>query len=122
LESRNKSGKTLPILVLNASPDAHLRDLRAKILNDAGYYTSSARTAGEVLELSSRMNCDVAIVCHSFNNAEQQLIHEQLERTSPTTHLLILDNAADVDPKILLNRVKKALFKLEVVKTGGKSA
>jgi DNA-binding NtrC family response regulator len=122
LEPRSQSSNTPPILVLNASPDAHLRDLRAKILNDAGYYTSSARTAAEVLQLSSRMHCDVAIVCHSFNHAEQQAIHEQLERTSPTTRLLVLDEAVDVDPNILLNRVKKALFKLEVVKTGGKSA
>ena len=112
----------LPVLILNACPDIKLQRNRAKILNDAGYYTSSARSTTEVSKLSVRMKCALAIVCYAFSDAEQQIIHEQLRRDSPETKLLMLDHAADSEPKRLLAKVKKALSHLEIIQSGERSA
>ena len=122
MESGNGSGKTLPILILNACPDIQLRGIRAKILNDAGYYTTSARTSQEVSQLSTRMNCALAVVCYSFSEIEQRAMRDQLHQQSPATRLVLLDHAVDEDPKNFLARIKKALYKLEIVTTDEKSA
>jgi hypothetical protein len=101
------------VLILNACPHIELQRKRAKILNDAGYYTSSARTTDEVAELL-RMPCALAVVCYEFTPVEQRAIQAQLAHESPGTLLLMMDHAMDADPKSFLLKVKKALYKLEV--------
>ena len=122
MESGNGSSKTLPILILNACPNIQLRGIRAKILNDAGYYTTSARTSQEVSLLSTRMNCDLAVVCYSFSEIDQRAMRDQLHQQSPATRLVLLDHTVDEDPKNFLARIKKALYKLEIVTTDERSA
>ena len=118
----SNNGGTLPILILNACPDIQLRGIRAKILNDAGYYTTSARTSQEVSQLSTRMNCALAVVCYSFTEIEQRAMRDQLYKQSPATRFVLLDHAVDEDPGNFLSKIKKALYKLEIVKTDEKSA
>ena len=117
MELSNGSGQSSsPILILNACPDVQLRGVRAKILNDAGYYTSSASTPDEASRLSARMNCALAVVCYSFSETEQQTIHDRLQEQSPATRFILLDHVADEDPKGFLVKIRKALYKLEIVK------
>ena len=116
MELSNGSGLPSPILILNACPDVQLRRVRAKILNDAGYYTTSASTPEEASRLSMRMKCALALVCYSFSKREQQRIHDRLQEVSPATRFVLLDHAEDEDPKGFLVQIRKALYKLEIVK------
>lgn len=122
MPSPESLSKTLPVLILNACPDLDLQKRRAKILNDAGYYTSSAATTDEVSRLSVRLNCTLAVVCHSFSPAERKTIKDQLLKDSPATRLLVLDHDLDSEPKNLLANIKKALYKLEIVHPDERSA
>jgi hypothetical protein len=121
LLSPKEPGNTLPVLILNACPHLELQRKRAKILNDAGYYTSSARTTDEVAEFL-RMPCALAIVCHEFTPAEQRAIQAQLTHESPNTKLLMLDHTIDNDPKAFLAKVKRSLYKLEMIEPDERSA
>jgi len=116
VEFSSGSVQPSPILILNACPDVQLRGVRARILNDAGYYTTSASSAEEASRLSTRMNCALAVVCYSFTEREQQTIHDRLRETSPETRFVVLDHNVDEDPKGFLTRIRKALYKLEIVK------
>src|ERR1051326_1979512 len=116
MELSNGSGLPSPILILNACPDVQLRGVRAKILNDAGYYTTSASTPEEASRLSTRMKCALAVVCYSFSKREQRHIRDRLQEQSPATSFVLLDHAVDEDPKGFLTQIRKALYKLEIVK------
>ncbi len=109
LTSGYKPGKSKPVMVLNASPDVDLRGTRARFLNSAGYYTSSASTPEDVSKLASHMNCALAVMCHSFTGSEQRAMHERLRKISPTTRIVWLDQMEDCDPAVFLAKVKNAL-------------
>jgi len=69
------------VVILNASLDVDLRETRARILNQAGYYTSSAESAEEVIRLAANMRCPIVIVCNSFNHAERGKICANIRDT-----------------------------------------
>jgi len=96
-------------LILNASPDSELLTSRAKMLNDAGYYTSGAQTPEEAIELAGQLHCPIAIVCHSFTASERRWIHARLQEDAPTTTIVFLGESGDADPKVLLSAVKSAV-------------
>jgi hypothetical protein len=109
MESRSTSDPTPAVLVLNASLDLNLRENRAKILNRAGFYTSSAESTEEVIHLATWLRCPIVIVCHSFNHAERRRIYDCLQEAAPETTVILLNDFADSDPGVLIDTVKRAL-------------
>jgi DNA-binding NtrC family response regulator len=107
--SISQSDPTPVVLILNASRDIKLREKRAKILNRAGFYTSSAKSAEEVIYLAAWLRCPIVIVCHSFKHAERRRIYDRVRETAPGTAVVLLNDYADSDPGILIDTVKKAL-------------
>jgi len=99
-------------LILNASPDSALLNNRAKILNEAGYYTSSARTAEEAVQYAASMNCDLAIICYSFASNEIKTLSERLQRLSPGTTIVCLEPGLDDNTSVLVSRIQEALSRL----------
>jgi len=97
------------VVILNASLDVDLREARARVLHQAGYYTSSAESAEEVLHLAASLRCPIVIVCNSFSDAERGKICAIIRATAPTTTVILLNEFAANDPRILVDRVKKAL-------------
>src|SRR5215472_591568 len=106
---RDNFKEPLALVILNASRDAVLREARAKALNDAGYYTTSAETPEEAITLATQMKCAVAIVCDSFTMAERRLIHMRIQRAVPATTVLFLANSDDNNAQILISAVRAAL-------------
>ena len=96
-------------LILNASPDSELLNNRAKVLNDAGYYTSSARTPEEAAQHAASMNCTLALICYSFASAERQALSERLRRLSPGTTIVCLEQGQDDNQGLLVSRIQEAL-------------
>src|SRR5262249_56185683 len=97
------SKEPLALVILNASRDAVLREGRAKTLNDAGYYTTSAETPEEAITLAAQMKCAVAIVCDSFTMAERRLIHMRIQKAVPATTVLFLANSDANNAQILIS-------------------
>jgi DNA-binding response OmpR family regulator len=107
--SINQSGATL---ILNASPDAMLRHHRARMLNRAGYYTSSVQTAEEAVHHAASMNCALALICYSFANAERKALSDHLRRVSPGTTIVCVEPGLDRNHRVLAYRIERVLSKL----------
>lgn len=106
---RDQTSQTAATLILNASPDSALLNNRARILNDAGYYTSSARTSEEVVQYATTMNCAVALLCYSFAGTERQALSERLRILSPATTVMCLEPGLDESEDVLVSKVEAAL-------------
>lgn len=109
---RDKASQTPVTLILNASPDSTLLSSRAKVLNSAGYYTSSAHTPEEAAQHVVGMNCSLALICYSFTSREKRVIFERLQSLSPGTTILHLEEGQDENTSVLVTRIQKALRRL----------
>lgn len=103
------SDQTSATLILNASPNPGLLNSRAKMLNDAGYYTSSARTQEEAVQLGAAMHFAVALICHSFAIDERKALSERLRKLSPGTTIVCLEPELENMQGVLVSRVEQAL-------------
>jgi len=112
LNIRDKASQTPATLILNASPDSTLLSNRAKVLNSAGYYTSSAHTPEEAAAHAVNMNCDLALICYSFSSNEKKVIYERLQRLSPGTTIVYLEQGQDENTSILVSKIQEALTRL----------
>lgn len=108
----NTTGRNAVTLILNASPDPFLLNRRARTLNDAGYYTSSARTVEEAVLHAAKMHCTLALICYSFASIERKIISERLSELSPGTTIVCLEPELDKNQRFLISRVEAALAKL----------
>ena len=108
----SNTSQTSVILILNASPNSDLLNSRAKMLNDAGYYTSSAGTPEEAVLLAAAMHFAVALICHSFAIDESRALSERLRKLSPSTAIVCLQPELDNQQGILVSRVEQALARL----------
>ena len=109
---RDKTRRTSATLVLNASPDPGLLNNRAKLLNEAGYYTTAAHSPEEAVHLAGSMNCDVALICYSFNGTQRAAISERLQRLSPGTAIVWLQPGLDDNQCVFVSRVRNALERM----------
>src|SRR5579871_1614388 len=100
--------KNAATLILNVCPDLALLQRRSRVLNEAGYYTTSARTAQESIHLAAGMDCSVALICYSLAGKEKSVLLEQLRKISPRTTIICLDSALD-NQRILVSLVEQAL-------------
>jgi len=98
-------------LILNASPDSELLTSRAKMLNDAGYYTSSARTPEEAAQYAASMTCHVAVICYSFPTQEKKALSDQLRRISPKKSIVCLEQGLDDSTGVFVSTIQEALAK-----------
>jgi DNA-binding response OmpR family regulator len=112
LTSVDGTGPNIATLILNASPDSILLHHRAKILNRAGYYTSSARTLEEALQFARTMHCTLALICYNFASAERKLLARRLSRVNPSMGILCLDSEVDKNQRVLISRIESALARL----------
>jgi DNA-binding response OmpR family regulator len=106
------TSQTAVTLILNASPNSALLNHRAKMLNNAGYYTSSAHTPEEAMQLAVTMNCDVALICYSFASSERKALSERLQKLSPATTIVCLEPELDNNQAVLVSRIQQALTRL----------
>lgn len=111
---RDTISQTLPTLILNASPDPALLNTRAKLLNEAGYYTTAAHSPEEAMQLAASMNCNLALICYSFAGREKLAISERLRRLSPCTTIVWLQQELDDNQAIFVSRVRDALDRMVI--------
>jgi carboxylesterase type B len=112
LNSGDSAGANSATLILNASPDSALLDHRAKVLNGAGYYTSSAHTLEEALQFARSMHCALALICYSFDGVERNVLVQRLGRVNPAMGILCLDPELDENQLVLISRIESALARL----------
>jgi DNA-binding response OmpR family regulator len=112
LKPGDSNGANNATLILNASPDSTLLHHRAKILNDAGYYTSSAQSAEEALRYASSMHCALALICYSFAGAERKALADHLSKVSPGITIMWLDPELDQNQRVLMSKIESALARL----------
>ena len=99
----------LAVVILNACPQHALRETRAIILSEAGYYPASAGNADEANCLAKSVICSAAIICHSFKPDERRLIQHRIEKVVPAAKIIQLRSWENNDPLGLLSSVKEAL-------------
>lgn len=109
---RDKTSQTAVTLILNASPDSVLLSDRAKMLNRAGFYTSSAHTPEEAAQHAVSMNCDLALICYSFTSNEKKTIFDRLQSLSPGTTIVYLEKGQDENTNVLVSKIREALTRL----------
>ncbi|HEY6253451.1 MAG TPA: hypothetical protein VI685_26130 [Candidatus Angelobacter sp.] len=109
---RDNTSQSPVTLILNACPDSTLLSDRAKVLNSAGYYTSSAHTAEEAAQHAVSMNCDLVLICYSFTCHEKKAIFERLQSLSPRTTIVCLEKGQDENTNVLVSRIQQALTRL----------
>lgn len=109
---------SLTDVILNACPQPALRETRARILSEAGYYPASAGTAEEAGVLAESVMCSVAIICHSFTVDERRLIQRRIEKVLPNTKIMQLNCWEDNDPMVLLSSVRNLIGRQQRAKTG----
>jgi DNA-binding response OmpR family regulator len=112
LTFRDGTSQSAVTLILNASPDSLLLGHRAKALNGAGYYTSSARTTAEALQLAVTMKCTVALICYNFAWIERNALARRLRSVSPTTTIVYVDPKLDEDHDILVGKIQRTLDRM----------
>ena len=81
------------------------------MLNDAGYYTSSARTPEEAAQYAVSMNCHLAIICYSFPSQEKKALSDRLRRVSPDTPIVCLEQGSDDSTGVFVSTIQEALSK-----------
>ena len=99
------------VVILNASPEPSLRELRSKVLNEAGYHTDSAATPEEVIRLASQLNCSVVVVCHCFSARDRLKISTLLKQAFPNIELMLLKSSESSDPRAFLCSLKGILLR-----------
>lgn len=109
LNLRDRTSRTSATLILNASPDPGLLNNRARLLNQAGYYTTAAHSLEEAMQAAATMNCDLALLCYSFDCTQRTAISERLRTLSPGTAIVWLQPGLDDNQSIFVARVKNAL-------------
>jgi hypothetical protein len=112
LNLRDKTSRTSATLILNASLDPVLLNNRAKLLNEAGYYTTAAHSLEEAMRTAVSMNCDLALLCYSFDSTQRTAISERLQRLSPGTAIVWLQPGMDDNQCVFVARVKDALNRM----------
>ena len=85
----------LALVVLNVCREPLLREERAKILHDPGYYTSAAQSPEEAIRLSTQIHCSIAVVRHSLNASEQNFVRGWMQENAPTTAVILLRKSRD---------------------------
>jgi len=100
-----------PVVILNASPEPSLRELRSKVLHEAGYHTDSAATPEEVIKLASQLNCSVVVVCHCFSARDRLKISTLLKQSFPNIELMVLKSTESSDPRAFLCSLKGLLLR-----------
>jgi DNA-binding response OmpR family regulator len=112
LTFRDGTSQSAVTLILNASPNSLLLDSRAKALNGAGYYTSSARTPEEVLQFAVSMKCTVALICYNFAWIERNALARRLRSVSPGTTIVFVDPKLDEDRDVLVGKIQRTLERM----------
>jgi len=112
LTSRNGISQSAVTLILNASPNSFLLNSRAKALNGAGYYTSSARTPEEVLQFAVSMKCTVALICYNFAWIERNALARRLRSVCPGTTIVFVDPKLDEDSDVLVGKIQRTLERM----------
>lgn len=112
MKIRDNTSQFPVTLILNASPDSDLLSNRAKALNSAGYYTSSAHTPEEVAQHVASMNCDLALICYSFSSSDKKAIFDRLRLLSPGTTIVCLEQGQDENTNVLVTRIQQALTRM----------
>jgi len=109
MEAPKTNVESRPIIILNACPERGLRELRAKLLNQAGYYTSSACSSEEAITLALHLNCAVTLICHSFSLDERRFMRTRIQSVLPATKILLLKPEDSIDPEIVISSVRGSL-------------
>jgi DNA-binding NarL/FixJ family response regulator len=97
------------LVVVNASRDPILREERAKALNDAGFYTASAQTPDEAINLTTQVKPAIAILCPSFTDAERRAIGLRIHKEAPATTVILLGKSTAADSHAVVSAVRAVL-------------
>jgi hypothetical protein len=105
MEAPMPDAKSCPVIVLNACPERGLRELRARLLNQAGYYTSSASSPEEAISSALYLDCAVTLICDSFSSDERHFMSTRIRSILPATKLLLLKPQDRIDPQIVISSI-----------------
>lgn len=109
MKAHKPGAESRPVIVLNACPERGLRERRARLLNQAGYYTSSACSPEEAISSALYLNCAVTLICDSFSSDERQFMSTQIRSILPATKVLLLKPQDSIDPQIVVSSIRDLL-------------
>lgn len=66
------------VVLLIVGPDIALVARRARLFRQIGYSVVVARTGDDAVRLALDSDCDMVLMCHRFDDEEQESIRRQL--------------------------------------------
>ena len=95
------------ILLIGSDPDVLF--LRSAVLASAGIWSLRVRNAEQAIAVLGRVPCDLAIICYTVDDEDQQQLFGFLIRSRSATKLLWLVPGDDCSGTGFLNKVADAM-------------
>lgn len=93
------------VVLLIVGPDMALVARRARLFRQIGYSVVVARTGDDAVRLALDSDCDMVLICHRFQNAEQESIRRRLKNARRLLSTVTLQESDDADPRSLAARI-----------------
>lgn len=95
------------VVLLMVGPDLALVARRARIFRQIGYEVVVVRTGDHAVQMALKSDCDMVLICHRFQNAEQESIRRRLKNARRLLRTVTLQESDDADPRSLAARIAK---------------
>ena len=95
------------ILLIGSDPDVLF--LRSTVLASAGIWSLRVRNAEQAIEVLGKVPCDLAVICYTLDDEEQQSLYSFLVRSRSSIELLWLVPGDDCSGTGFLMKVEDAL-------------
>ena len=93
------------MVLLIVGPDIALVARRARLFRQIGYSVLVARTGDDAVRLALDSDCDMVLICHRFDDEEQESIRRRLKGPRRLLNIITLHKSDDEDPRRLVARI-----------------
>ena len=93
------------VVLLIVGPDITLVARRARFFRQSGYSVVVARTGDDAVRLALDSDCDMVLICHRFDDVEQESIRMRLKNARRLLSTITLQESDDADPRSLAARI-----------------
>ena len=93
------------MVLLIVGPDIALVARRARLFRQIGYSVLLARTGNDAVRLALDSDCDMVLICHRFDDEEQESIRRRLKGPRRLLNIITLQKSDDEDPRRLVARI-----------------
>ena len=93
------------VVLLIVGPDMRLVARRARLFRQIGYGVVVARSGDHAVRLALDSDCDMVLICHRFDDREQESIRRRLKVSCRRVNTITLYESDDADPRRLVAQI-----------------